>query len=213
MRIFVGHDSRQPENTQACVESIKQFGHEVILLDRAQLQSEHGYSRDEDGSTEFTYTRFLVPYLCNYQGGALFCDGDFIWRKDPAKILLYIKPDVAVNCVKHLVKQVREDMKFSKHKNEWYPRKWWSSLMYFDCSHPHLKQLTVECINEAEASWLHRMHWTGEVGGLPETFNYLVGYYSFLKDPVAVHFTDGTPLYGDYATEEFAEDYNDFRRF
>jgi len=32
-----------------------------------------------------------------------------------------------------------------------------------------------------------------------------------MKDPVAVHFTDGTPIYTDYAHDEFAEDYNDLR--
>lgn len=59
MRIFVGHDSTQPENTDVCVRSIERFGHKVTLLDKEDLKRDHGYHRKkEDGSTEFTYTRF-----------------------------------------------------------------------------------------------------------------------------------------------------------
>jgi hypothetical protein len=45
------------------------------------------YRKDNTGSTEFIYTRFLVPYLNNYQGWALFCDSDFLWFCDPTEIL------------------------------------------------------------------------------------------------------------------------------
>jgi len=69
VRIFVGHDSTQPENTDVCVRSIERFGHQVTLLDKKDLERDYGYNREvEDGSTEFTYTRFLVPYLCGYIG-------------------------------------------------------------------------------------------------------------------------------------------------
>ena len=208
MRIFVGHDSRQPENTDVCVRSLERFGHEVHLLDKSKLK---GYNRDvEDGSTEFTYTRFLVPYLCNYEGSAVFCDSDFVWRKDPSAMIYHLDADAEVNCVHHLVKQVREDKKFLENKNEWYPRKWWSSMMYFN--NPLCTKLTLEAVNTQSAQWLHRFEWANKVGKIPETFNYLVGYYSFIDDPTAVHFTDGTPLYKEYSNEEFAEDYNELRR-
>jgi len=214
MKIFVGHDSRQPENTEVCVKSIERFGHTVHLLDRNELKEQYGYERDsEDGSSEFTYTRFLVPYLCNYEGEAMFCDSDFVWRNDPSRIMTYVKASPpAVSCVKHLVKQVREDHKFLENKNVWYPRKWWSSMMYFNNAHPDSKKLTVEAVNTQSAQWLHRFEWTDDIGSLPETFNYLVGYYCFLDNPTAVHFTDGTPLYPEYANDEFAGDYNALKR-
>ena len=211
MRIFVGHDSTQPENTAVCVRSIERFGHKVTLLDKKDLQRDHGYKRKkEDGSTEFTYTRFLVPYLCGYKGIAMFCDSDFVWRKDPA-ILDRLVGDAPVTVVKHLVKQVREDHKFLAHKNEWYPRKWWSSMMVFNCDHEDCSVLTLDAVNKQTPQWLHRFEWASDIGRLDESYNYLVGYYNFNKDPVAVHFTDGTPIYTDYAHDEFAEDYNDLR--
>ncbi len=210
MRIFIGHDSRQPENTEVCIRSIERFGHKVEVIDREEMQA-IGYEREEDGSTEFTYTRFLTPLLADYRGMALFCDSDFVWRKDPALVLPLVG-QAPVTCVKHLIKQVREDRKFNEHKNEWYPRKWWSSMMVFNCGHEDCRNLTIESVNTKSAAYLHRMEWASEIGALDETFNYLVGYYSWNPNPVAVHFTDGTPIYTDYANDDFAENFNDLRR-
>lgn len=210
MKIYIGHDSRQPQNTLVCMKSIKRFGHEVEVIDRGEMQS-IGYEREEDGSTEFTYTRFLTPLLADYRGVALFCDSDFVWRKDPALVLPLIG-QAPVSCVKHLIKQVRENRKFNEHRNEWYPKKWWSSMMVFNCAHKDCRNLTIESVNTKSAAYLHRMEWASEIGRLDETFNYLVGYYGWNPDPVAVHFTDGTPLYQKYAQDDFAGDWNDLAR-
>lgn len=51
MRIFVGHDSTQPENTEVCVKSLERFGLTVELLDKRVLKETYGYDRGvEDGS-------------------------------------------------------------------------------------------------------------------------------------------------------------------
>lgn len=210
MKIYIGHDSRQPQNSIVCMNSIRRFGHEVTLIDRGEMQS-IGYDREEDGSTEFTYTRFLTPLLNDYSGVALFCDSDFVWRKDPALVLAHLT-DAPVTCVKHLIKQVRENRKFNEHKNEWYPKKWWSSMMVFNCGHEDCRNLTMETVNTQSAAYLHRMEWASEIGRLDETYNYLVGYYDFYDDPVAVHFTDGTPQYQKYAQDDFAGEWHDLRR-
>jgi hypothetical protein len=213
MRIFVGHDSTQPENTEVCVKSLERFGLTVELLDRRVLKETYGYDRGvEDGSTEFAYTRFLVPFLCDYKGMALFCDSDFLWRKSPIQMLGHYQEDIAVSVVHHLIKMVREDVKFSNNKNEWYPRKWWSSMMLFNCSHEDNKKLTVEAVNTQTAAWLHRFGWTDKLGRLPETYNWLAGYYHPDADPMAVHFTDGTPIHQKYRNEPFAEEYLDLLR-
>lgn len=211
MKIFIGHDSRQPQNTLVCRKSIERFGHEVQLIDINKMR-ELGYDREkEDGSTEFTYTRFLTPLLNEYSGIALFCDSDFVWRKDPALVLEHIG-ESPVYCVKHQIEKVREEYKFNDHRNVWYPKKWWSSMMVFNCEHEDCRNLTVENVNTQSTSWLHRFEWAKEVGKLDETFNYLVGYYDHMFDPVAVHFTDGTPMYQRYANDEYAGDWNDLNR-
>lgn len=211
MRIFIGHDSRQPENTKACVASIERFGHKVEILDLEAIKATTGYERNEDGSTEFTYTRFLVPYLCNYEGIALFCDSDFIWLYDPAELLEYYSPVNAVSCVKHDRMPVRSKLKMEGKLNQPYPRKWWSSLMLFNCEHRYVKRLSVDYINRIDSATLHRFVWAGNsIGDLPVEYNYLVGYYDNDMIPRALHFTDGTPRFESYKNEPFAEKWYEF---
>lgn len=211
MRIFIGHDSRQQLNTKVCVESLRQFGHEPELIDLQKMRK-MGYTREEDGSTEFAYTRFLVPHLCGYKGYALFCDSDFLWRSDPIQMAHFIEGD-AVSCVKHDKMEVKSDTKFRGNKNEWYPRKWWSSLMLFNCWHPDVvENLTLENVNSQPPSWLHRMEWTDSIGALPKKFNHLVRYYPYIEDAVGVHFTEGSPMYHEYQQDDYAEEYLEYVR-
>lgn len=53
------------------------------------LRAQGIYKRpiDKKQNTEFTYLRFLVPYLAGYKGWALFTDDDFMWRADIAELL------------------------------------------------------------------------------------------------------------------------------
>ena len=40
----------------------------------------------KDGSNAFIYSRFLTPYLMNYQGWCIFMDGDMVVDDDIAKL-------------------------------------------------------------------------------------------------------------------------------
>ena len=86
MKIFVGYDSREDIAYQVCEFSIKsrQPDAEVIPLKQNQLREKGLYTRDIDplSSTEFTFTRFLVPHLMDYQGWAIFIDCDFLCQVD-----------------------------------------------------------------------------------------------------------------------------------
>ena len=56
---------------------------DVQPLVQHDLRQKKMYWRELDklASTEFTFTRFLVPHLMNYKGWALFIDCDIIfWR-------------------------------------------------------------------------------------------------------------------------------------
>jgi hypothetical protein len=206
MKVFIGHDSRQELNSQVCASSLGRYNIDFEFIDLKKM-GRLGYRREEDGSTEFAYTRFLVPYLSQYKGVALFCDSDFVWRYSPAGLEQYVK-DHPVACVQHPKMEVRSDFKFKDNKNEWYPKKWWSSLMMFDCSSPDIvKNLTLENINNKPASWLHRMEWAASIGNIPREYNHLVGYYPYDKNAIGVHFTDGSPMYHQYKKEDYANDY------
>lgn len=208
MRIFVGHDSSQEINTKACVASLKQFGFEPETIDLKRMRK-LGYTREEDGSTEFAYTRFLVPHLCGYKGYAMFCDSDFIWRDSPELMTPWIEDD-PVSCVQHPKMEVA-CTKFRGNKNEWYYRKWWSSMMVFNCEHYDVvENLTLENVNSKSPAWLHRMQWASSIGRIPREYNHLVRYYDYDKSAVAIHFTEGTPMYREYRNDDYADEWLKF---
>ena len=81
LRVFVGWDSREDIAFQACKQSLLTAAKypnnlEIYPLKLDELRKKGVYTREEDklGSTEFTFSRFLVPALCDYEGWALFID-------------------------------------------------------------------------------------------------------------------------------------------
>lgn len=214
--VWVGMDTSALGHCLAnsvCVRSIRKHNPNVMIhgLHRDQLRKDGVFLREEDtGSTEFTYTRFLVPHLCGYKGIAIFCDNDFLWRADIERLVRdHFDRTKAVMCVKHEYTSCPSATKMDGQKQEWYPRKNWSSLMMFNCEHPSIRNLTPEAVATKSPAWLHRLQWCSddEVGELPLIYNHLVGYYSD-PDPAAVHFTDGGPWFAGYQDAEFADEWN-----
>ena len=104
--------------------------HNIQPLDKKKLQESKDYWRPFQGeSTDFAFTRFLVPYLCDYKDYSLFCDGDFLWRCNPAEILEYLAPDSFRG--KHPELITSQHTKMNDKVNRPYPFKYWSSLMLF----------------------------------------------------------------------------------
>ena len=212
LRIFVGWDSREDIAYQVCRRSIEQ--HSSIPLQIAPIRQgdlrAHGiYSRGPDAlsSTEFSFTRFLTPYLAGYDGWAIFVDCDFLFRHDIAGILDYLDPAKALFCVKHDYTPP-ETTKMDGQQQTQYPRKNWSSFMLINCAHEQVRQLTPEMINTESGLYLHRFNWLTDavIGALPLTWNYLEGWHSKADcdDPIAVHFTRGGPWFDSYKDVEFA---------
>lgn len=204
MKIFVGYEEAHPEMFDVCKASIERFNtsHEIIPLRKNYISE---YSRPYQGeSTDFAFTRFLVPYLCNYKDTALFCDGDFLWRDDPQLIIPWINPFMDVSVVKHPMLVTSGSLKMDGRRNVPYEKKYWSSLMFFNnilCT-----TLTPKRVNEMEAMWLHRFEWATHIGELPADFNHLVGYYTN-DNPKAVHFTNGGPWLEGYRDVEYANEW------
>lgn len=206
--VYIGYDSSnygQQLARDVCQRSIEKHNENkdvyIESLVKKELEERKLFWRDDNtGSTEFTYTRFLVPYLNNYKGWALFCDSDFLWFCDVNEVFeKYIDDKYAVLCVKHEYKNCHDKVKMDGQQQEWYPRKNWSSLMLFNCSHPSVKNLTLENINTKSPAWLHRMEWCHdeEIGEIDKMYNYLVNYYDD-NNYKALHFTDGGPWHENY---------------
>ena len=206
LTVYIGYDTTNLGQQMArtvCERSIRRYNDEIEIktLELQDLISSGVYTRphDEKQSTEFTYTRFLVPYLNNYEGLAVFCDSDFLWQRNIYSLIAYTDSSLSVSCVHHEYTECPNKLKMDGHKQEWYPRKNWSSLMLFDCEHEHCKNLTPEVVSTESPKYLHRMEWTDDVciGRIPHSFNYLVGYYNTHKRPAAYHYTDGGPWHKD----------------
>ena len=193
MRIFIGYEEAHPEMYQVCKASIERFSslHVIKPIRKKDIEE---YTRPFQGeATDFAFSRFLVPYLTNYSGWALFCDGDFMWRCDPQEIEDYVKqssqsPTVWV--VKHPQFLTTPSEKMNGKANMSYPKKYWSSLMYFN--NAQCLQLSSRSVNYWTGKQLHEMEWADEIGELPAEYNAMVNYYNF-PSPKAIHFTDGGP--------------------
>ena len=202
LKVFVGWDSREDIAYQVLRHSIlKHADVEIIPVKQYEVRQQGLYSRpvDTTGSTEFTLTRFLVPYLSNYQGYSLFMDCDMLLTGDIRQILGEADLSAAVNCVQHdydVIGQNMTETKMDGKPQVSYPRKNWSSVMLFN--NAQCENLTPDLVNSSSPAYLHRMNWAdGSIGGLHHRWNYLAGYYHD-NDYMNIHYTDGGPWFEEY---------------
>jgi hypothetical protein len=226
--VYIGYDRREPEATQVARDSLlatASIAVEVIELKEEALRARGVYDRPyrtegaqrfdlRDGkpfSTDFSFTRFLVPVLQDFKGWALFCDGDFLFRADVKDLIALADERFAVMCVKHDHKP-NETTKMDGQKQERYTRKNWSSLILWNCGHPANAALTREAVNHRPGSHLHGFGWLadGQIGGLPEEWNWLEGWSSSEITPSAVHMTRGVPTMKGYEDVAYAEEWRAF---
>jgi len=171
MKVFVGYDIREDIAYQVCEYSIKkhQSNADVIPLKQKELRESKIYTREIDplSSTEFTFTRFLVPYLSDYKGWAVFVDCDFVFVDDVKKLFDQADEKYAVMVVKHDYTP-KEGLKMDGCKQLPYPRKNWSSTILWNCGHPSNRQITPDIVNTQTGQYLHRFQWLddSEIGTL-----------------------------------------------
>ena len=124
--IYIGYDTREDIAYQVSKFSIinKSENVNVHPLKLNDLKDRGYYWRDEDklGSTEFTFSRFLVPELNNFNGWALFCDCDLLFLEDINNLFDLADEKFAVMCVKHDYTP-SEDTKMDGQKQTIYPEK------------------------------------------------------------------------------------------
>lgn len=205
MRIFTGWDAREEAGWHAFAHSVVKRASVPVALTPITAQMQR------DGSNAFTYSRFLVPYLCDFYGRALFVDGaDMLAMGDVAELArLACKPVHVVKHdykTKHPVKYVGTEM---EAKNEDYPRKNWSSVILWDCGHPLNRCLTPEFIEDSTGSFLHRFGWLPDdmVGELPQEWNWLCDEYGANTRAKLLHFTAGIPAIEAYRHSPHAEEW------
>lgn len=162
-----------------------------------------------DGSNKFIYSRFLTPYLMNFSGWAIFADGDMVCQADISELWSLRDEAKAVQVVQHDYK-TKIAKKYLGNKNENYPRKNWSSLILWNCSHPKNVILTPEFIQSQPGSYLHRFSWLEDnlIGELDAEWNWLAIEYPENPNAKLIHYTLGTPCFKDYADKPMSDVWN-----
>lgn len=209
--IKIGYDSRESVCYDVCKKSILNNSNDKLTHIAPIIAcdiKEYNRAVDPLASTEFTYTRFLVPWLQDYNGWALFCDCDFVFLNDVSELFDVTDEKYAVMVCKHDYNPHNETKMDGRQQTQ-YPRKNWSSLILWNCSHPANKILTPDVINTQSGKYLHRFEWLmdSEIGSIPVTWNWLVGWYREPQDgtPKALHYTEGGPWFDQYKDCEYAD--------
>lgn len=207
IKIIVGFDQRESVAYHAFCQSIIEKSTQPITFLPLALNSLGSYKEvHDDQSNDFIYSRFLTPYLMNYNGWAIFADGDMICQADIKELWDLKDESKAVMVVKHNY-QTKALKKYLGNKNENYPRKNWSSVILWNCSHPKHKILTPEFIAKQTGAYLHRFSWLEdhEIGELPREWNWLAIEYPENKKAKLIHFTLGTPCFKEYKDSDMSD--------
>lgn len=140
----------------------------------------------------------------DYNGLALFIDGDMIVTEDISNLFALADESKAVQVVQHDYK-TKHPIKYLNQVNGDYPRKNWTSVMLFNCSHHDNKKLTPSYVETASGKELHRLEWTDNIGALPIEWNWLPDEYGANPKAKLIHYTTGTPCFNEYATTPMAD--------
>lgn len=211
VRIYIGYDPREAVAYHVLMHSIVKRSSlpvEVTPIALSNLKREMWRERNPLQSTDFSFSRFLTPYLSDYEGWAIFMDCDILCLDDIAKLWDLRDDKWSVMCTKH-DHRPKEDKKFLGEVQTKYEKKNWSSVMMFNC--PKCKALTPDYVNTASGLELHRFRWLGDdnlIGDIPLSWNHLVGYSEKPKEGISMlHYTEGGPYFEDYKNSEFAAEW------
>ena len=209
VKIYVGFDPRESVVYHTFTQSLIEKSTLPIEITPLAVSTLNFYEEThQDKSNDFVYSRFLTPFMSNFEGWSIYVDGDMICKADIKELLDLRDETKAVQVVKHDYKTKAEN-KYLDNKNENYPRKNWSSVILWNCSHPKHKILTPEFINKQTGKFLHRFSWLEdeEIGELPMEWNWLAIEYP--ENPLAklIHYTLGAPCFKEYRETSMAENW------
>lgn len=187
MKIFIGYDNRQLISYHTLEQSILANTTKPVSIHPLILKT---LPIDRHGLTPFTYSRFLVPWLCKYEGWALFLDADMMLRTDISELFELADPAF--------------DVMVCKNKLTYE----WASLMLFNC--PRCRILTPKFVQNEKN--LHSIAWSDNDGELPLDWNHLVGYDEPNPNAKNVHFTQGIPCFPETINSEHADEWQKYAK-
>jgi lipopolysaccharide biosynthesis glycosyltransferase len=214
VKIVVGFDQRESVAYHTFCQSIIEHASIPVSFCPLAINTLKGYKETHtDNSNDFIYSRFLTPHLNQYQGWAIFADGDMICQADIKELWDLRDESKALLVVKHDY-QTKAHRKYLGNINENYPRKNWSSVILWNCKHPKHQILTPEFIANQTGKYLHRFSWLEDedIGELPIEWNWLAIEYPENMKAKLIHYTLGTPCFKEYRDTEMSDVWHDVEK-
>lgn len=231
MKIWIGYDQAEEIGcfvARASMQRLTVGNYQLQMLHQQQLRIDGLYTRpqamkhgrlwdeisESPMSTSHAIARFFIPLLgkADYPW-ALFTDGDVLFRRNVFDMMKYADRSKAIMVVKHDY-QPKHVFKKMGDRQMQYPRKNWSSVMLWNLEHRAHERLTLEMLNTVPGRDLHRFCWLhdGEIGALPEEWNWLVRHSSSKIDPAIVHYTEGLPDVLGHEHDAYADEWRMYAR-
>ena len=213
INIFVGYDSKEKVAFNTLAYSILKNSTQPIAITPIYLENiKDTFVRERNNlsSTEFSFSRFIIPHLMNYQGWALFMDCDMLMKADIAELWRLRNDKYAVQVCKHDYIP-KSSTKFLGQVQTVYPKKNWSSFMLLNCK--KCSTLTPDYVNKASGLELHQFKWLESedlIGELPLEWNWLADEYDYKEDVKNIHYTEGGPYFKGYETCDYADDWFEY---
>jgi lipopolysaccharide biosynthesis glycosyltransferase len=211
IRIFIGYDSNEEVAFHVLSASIMRRASTPISITPVSLNTLNKiFIRDRNPlqSTEFSFSRFLTPFLCNYMGWSIFMDCDMLVLDDITNLWKLRDDKYALMCVQHN-HVPKENFKFLSQPQTQYERKNWSSVMLMNNS--RCKSLTPDYVATASGLDLHRFKWLEDdlIGEIPSNWNHLVDYdqYRPINEISNLHFTNGGPYFKEYRNCSYSKEW------
>ncbi|MBF0446089.1 MAG: glycosyltransferase [Magnetococcales bacterium] len=210
VQLFIGYDQREAVAFNVLSHSVQRLASRPVSITPLLLSQLKGVitrERHPLQSTDFAFSRFLVPYLCNFKGWAIFMDCDMLLVDDIVKLWELRDEKYAVQVVKHSQKP-KESLKFLNQPQTPYEKKNWSSVMLINCE--RCKALTPEYVNTASGLQLHQFKWLNNdelIGTIDKRWNYLAGVDPTIAETKIsnIHYTIGGPYFERYKNCDYAD--------
>ena len=210
LNIFIGYDPNETIAYHTCVQSLidnSKIPLKITPLKLSHFKKFYKRKKRKVDSTEFSISRFLVPYLSNYKDYSLYLDCDIVINSNLENLIKRVeetKNKTALWCVKHNYK-LSSNKKFLQNTQYAYSKKNWSSFMIFNNS--KCKNLTPKFIENANGLYLHQFKWLQDkkITNLSSQWNILVGEQKIPKKIKGIHYTLGGPYFKKYSNCEKAE--------
>lgn len=224
---YIGYDPSEHDAFNVCIHSLKRHStipvyaqglYQPALRDiglytrEAAIRNNDGHLVDKSDekpfSTEFSFSRFLVPALSQYRGWSMFVDCDFLYFADIAQVWNKLDDKYAVMVCKHSHNPI-VSIKMHGVEQTKYPRKNWSSFVLWNNEHKANRCLTPKEVNIRPGRWLHGFEWLDDslIGEIDLRWNYIDGLVEGF--PYAYHFTEGGPWHKGYENCKYANQWRE----